>query len=48
MSHEVTRGVGGGVQGGSAEPPFHFNDIHIHFFANTQLASFPGSPHVVC
>ena len=26
----------------------HFNDIHIQIFATTQLASFPGSPHVAC
>ena len=28
-----TKGVGRGVQGGSAEPPFHFNDAHIQIFA---------------
>ena len=29
------KGVDRGVQGGSAEPPFHFNYIHIHIFVTT-------------
>ena len=29
------RQAGGGVQGGSAELTFHFNDIHIQIFATT-------------
>ena len=45
----LVKGVGrGGFQWGSAEPPFHFNDIHIQIFATTQLAWFPGCAHVAC
>ena len=36
------------LKGGSPEPHFHFNDIHIQIIATTKLASFPGSAHVAC
>ena len=36
--------VQGRRQGGSAEPLL---SLKIQIFATTQLASFPGSPHVV-
>ena len=46
VSKQVNQGCRQGGFRGFQLNSFHCNDIHIQIFANTQLASFPGSPHV--